>query len=189
MPHRIALINLLENYKACDALEHKTQLKFLAFVRANEDCFLRSNLSGHVTASCWLLSPDHSQVLLTHHKKIGRWLQLGGHSDGDPEVLRVALKEAEEESGISHIKALSPDIFDLDIHLIAEHKGTPAHYHYDIRFALEASSLDFCVSDESHALAWQYTNNLLSGSITNDSLARMAQKWHAQKKLKKYIST
>lgn len=188
MPHRRALINLLENYEAFDVLEHKTQIEFLAFVRNNKDCFLRSNLAGHVTSSCWLLSPDHSEVLLTHHKKIGRWLQLGGHTDGDPEVLRVALKEAEEESGIANIRALSPDIFDLDIHLIAEHKDTPAHFHYDIRFALESSSYNFLVSDESHALAWQSTNDLISGSITNDSLARMARKWNTQKKLKKYAS-
>jgi len=187
MPHRNALINLLENYKAFDALEHKTQIQCLSFVRAHEDCFLRSNLAGHITSSCWLLSPDHEQVLLTHHKKIGRWLQLGGHTDGDPDVLRVALKEAEEESGIKNIRALSPDIFDLDVHLIAEYKNIPAHYHYDIRFALESPSTDFMVSDESHALAWQDTRSLFEGSLTNASLARMAKKWHAQKKLKKYV--
>lgn len=187
MPHRNALINLLKNYKAFDVLEHKAQIQCLAFVRSNKDCFLRSNLAGHITSSCWLVSPDHEQVLLTHHKKIGRWLQLGGHADGDPDVLRVALKEAEEESGIKNIKAMSPDIFDIDIHLISEHKNTPAHYHYDIRFVLESSSTDFLVSDESHALSWQLTNDLIQSPITNASLARMAKKWQAQKKIKKYL--
>jgi 8-oxo-dGTP pyrophosphatase MutT (NUDIX family) len=132
VPHRTIIINLLENYKTYNNTENITKNNFLYFIKNNSNCFERSNLKGHITASAWLLSPDHKQVLLTHHKKIGRWLQLGGHADGDSDIKKVALKEAHEESGIAQIKFFSEEIFDIDIHYIAAHKNTPAHYHSEL---------------------------------------------------------
>jgi len=183
--HRKTLLNLLENYKPENFLESRAQKLIRDFVEKNSNCFSRSNLAGHITASCWLLSPDRTQVLLTHHKKIGRWLQLGGHCDGDPDVRHVALKEAYEESGIKNIKILHEQIFDLDIHTIAQHKNTSAHEHYDIRFVLQALDNNFSISSESIDLRWVKISDLITGDLTNDSLARMAHKWLKQKNITK----
>lgn len=177
MPHRQPLLDLLNNYSPLDAFEARFQQQIVNFVKSHEDCFLRSNLSGHITASAWLLSPDHQDVLLTHHKKIGVWLQLGGHADGDNDVLSVALKEAHEESGIADIRALSGNIFDMEVHHIKEHKGVPAHNHYDIRFILLAPNRDFLISEESHNLCWMNIEKLSGDKNFNHSLQRMAKKW------------
>ena len=108
--------------------------KVSEFVKDHEDCFERSRLSGHVTGSCWLENYDGTKFLLTKHKKLKSWLQLGGHADGDSDIIRVSLKEAHEESGLKNIELISADIFDLGVHLIPKCKNIPQHYHYDIRF-------------------------------------------------------
>ncbi len=186
MPHRQPLLQLLKNYQPLNDEEKHWKSLIRSFVEANTDCFLRSNLSGHITASCWLLSPKHDEVLLTHHKKIGLWLQLGGHTDGDSDVLVAALREAQEESGIEGIIPLSGAIFDVEVHKIDEHQGVPEHYHYDVRFALEAPHKDFLVSDESHGLMWISIADLAFLDGFNESLKRMAKKWlgteHAKEK-------
>lgn len=157
--------------------EQQTCVRYAQFVREHSNCFERSNLHGHVTGSCFLVHLPTNEVLLTHHKKIGGWLQLGGHADGDADVLRVALREAEEESGILGVTALSPHIFDLDIHAIAEHKGVPAHFHYDLRFLLAAPHKNYIVSDESHNLKWIDIEMLATDASMSPSIRRMATKW------------
>jgi 8-oxo-dGTP pyrophosphatase MutT (NUDIX family) len=176
MVDKAQLLGLLELYYPNDLEQQKTKEQIKQFVINHEDCFLRTNNEGHITASSWLLSPERSHVLLTHHKKIGRWIQLGGHADGDSDVLRVAKREAEEESGIKGIEALDGMIFDVDIHGIDEHAGVSAHKHYDIRFVLRAPHQRFMVSDESYDLAWLSVFDL-AGRTKEPSLARMARKW------------
>ncbi len=130
--------------------------RILHFVQQTPDCFCRSHTAGHITGSAWLLNPDGSKALLTLHRKLGRWLQPGGHADGCPDTLATALREATEESGISGIIPLQQEIFDVDIHTIPARPqaGEPAHLHYDIRYLLQAPHESFVVSGESHALAW-----------------------------------
>src|SRR5579871_4499535 len=137
--HRKQLISLLENYVPT-IQEASYQKKILFFINQYPDCFERSLKVGHITASAWLLNKDNSKALLMHHKKLGIWVQPGGHCDGNPDVLSVALKEAQEESGIQAIEPLSLSIFDIDIHAIPAIKTEPAHYHYDIRFLLHTTS-------------------------------------------------
>jgi len=116
-------------------------------------------------------------VLLTHHRRMNKWVQLGGHTDGDSDVLAAALREAGEESGIEGIRPLSGDIFDIDVHRIPARGGEPAHYHYDIRFiATVTGSEDYTVSDESHDLAWVKIEKLTEYT-TEDSMLRMRRKW------------
>ena len=102
MPHRDLLLDLLRRYEA----GHPDQRERVGFVRdfvtRHEDCFERSCREGHVTGSAWILSPDHRSVLLTRHRKLGRWLQLGGHADGNPDVASVALREAREDYADVH---------------------------------------------------------------------------------------
>jgi len=144
------------------------------------DPFVRERLAGHFTASAWLVSDDGTRVLLTHHRKLDRWLQLGGHADGDRDLPRVALKEAEEESGVRGLR-IEPRLFDLDRHWIPEHKGVPAHWHYDLRYVVRAGADEaFVVSDESHALAWRDVRALVADTDADPSVRRMARKWMAQ---------
>lgn len=130
---------------------------------------------GHLTSSCWLLSPERDAVLLTHHKKLNRWLQLGGHVDGDADLLRSSLREAEEESGIDGIRALTPQIIDIDIHEIPARKSDLAHYHFDCRFLLVAPTADYEVSEESHDLRWIPLSEVAS-FISEESILRLAAK-------------
>lgn len=117
--------------------------------------FSRKLLTGHVTASAFLINKQRDKVLLTHHAKLGKWLQLGGHCDGIKDPRFAALKEAYEESGLERVDHISDHILDIDIHGIPEHKGIPAHLHYDIRYALEADDQQpLIISDESNDLKW-----------------------------------
>ena len=118
-----------------------------------------------------------THTLLTHHRKLDRWLQLGGHADGQANILEVALREAREESGITDVVPVSPAIFDVDIHRIPARRDEPAHDHYDVRFAVHTVTTDqFMVSHESHALCWVEMTRL--SDITHEpAMLRMHQKW------------
>lgn len=153
---------------------------FLDLLDDSEDPFRRERLAGHFTASAWLVSGDGRRLLMTHHRKLGRWLQLGGHADGERDLALAALREAEEESGLSGLR-VEPEIFDLDRHWIPEHKGVPGHWHYDVRFVVRAVSHEsFIVSDESHALAWRDIDGLAADEGLDPSIRRMADKWRAR---------
>ena len=177
--HRKDLIEKLEKYRPFFDSEEKERRKILNFVKSNENCFERSNVSGHITGSCWLEDYDGEKFLMTKHKKLKKWLPLGGHADGDNDIIRVAVKEAHEESGLENIELVSSDIFDLSVHLIPEYKGVPAHYHYDIRFLLRASKPgeQIQMSDESTDLAW--FTDIPKSSLESDGevLIRMLNKW------------
>ncbi|MEO7325700.1 MAG: NUDIX hydrolase, partial [Dokdonella sp.] len=97
------------------------------------DAASRQRLQGHLTGSAWLVSADGARALMTPHRKLDRGLQLGGHADGDPDLARVALREAEEESGLHDLEVESA-IFDIDRHRIPAHGDEPEHWHYDVRY-------------------------------------------------------
>jgi len=129
--------------------------EFVAFAAAHADSLLRSCIPGHFTGSAWVVDPARRRTLLTHHRKLDKWLQLGGHADGEADLLAVALREAREESGLTGVKAVATGIFDLDRHLIPARKDEPAHWHYDVRFLLEADPAEaLVVTSESKDLAW-----------------------------------
>lgn len=174
--NRNELLNKLRNYAERWRDESEMTSRFVAFVESHEDCFERSLAEGHVTGSAWVVNRAGTHVLLTHHKKLNRWLQLGGHADGDSDTLRVAKREVEEESGLTGIITLGEDIFDVDIHLIPERKSEPAHFHYDVRYLMQTSTgEDYVISDESHNLAWIGIHSLESYT-TEISMLRLAHK-------------
>jgi 8-oxo-dGTP pyrophosphatase MutT (NUDIX family) len=159
--------------------EHEAGMleKIVAFVEAHEDCFERSLATGHVTASAWVVDPERTHALLTHHAKLDKWLQTGGHCDGDGDVLRVALREVEEESGLAEVKPLlGGAIFDVDAHEIPARGEEPAHIHHDIRFLFEADrGAPLRMSDESHDLRWVAYEEIPLLN-TDESVLRMLRK-------------
>ena len=115
-------------------------------------------------------------MLLTHHRKLDKWLQLGGHADGDPDLAAVAQREAHEESGLMGIRLLSPEVFDVDRHWIPERKGELGHYHHDLRFLFEAGPAEPLVcSSESKDLAWVELERVTALN-PEESMARMVRK-------------
>ena len=174
--HRKKLLELIVKHQSFDDNELAMTQKTINFVNNNPDCFKRELPEGHITASSWIIDLKTGQSLLTHHKKLNKWLQLGGHCDGDSDVLGVALKEAREESGLKNIKPVANWIFDIDIHTIPEYKDVPEHLHYDIRFLFEADSEEeLVISSESKDLKW-CEMEILSFMIRDESMLRMIKK-------------
>ena len=174
--HRAPLLQLVESYKIKYLAETETVSKYKDFVIANENCFERSLLEGHITCGAWILDGSGTKTLLTHHRKLNRWLQLGGHADGDHDVHRVAAKEAQEESGISTLELVSKDIFDIDIHKIPTRGDVPAHLHYDARFLFRTTDNEkYEVSNESIDLAWVKIDEIEKYS-SEESILRMVEK-------------
>jgi 8-oxo-dGTP pyrophosphatase MutT (NUDIX family) len=151
---RERLLLELERYEPADEREVAMVESLRAFVAAEPACFERSNVAGHVTASAWVVDRARSAALLTHHRKLDRWLQLGGHADGEGDLRSVALREAREESGLTAFEFARHEIYDVDVHEIPARGDEPAHLHYDVRFALYADDEAPQASEESFAVAW-----------------------------------
>ena len=170
------LAQQLADYQQRWPAETETVRSFLALLEDPQDPFLRERLAGHFTGAAWLVSADGARILMTHHRKLERWLQLGGHADGDRDMAQVALKEAQEESGLQGLSVEAGSIFDLDRHWIPERKEVPGHWHYDVRYVVRAGSNEnYSVSDESHDLAWRQIVEVAQDP--DESLSRMARKW------------
>lgn len=172
--HRKLLLSLLADYRNSAFItdvEKRTYDPFVNFVTGHTECFGREP-GGHVTGSAWLIDHEENKVLLTHHKKLNLWLQLGGHAEGDSDIAAVALKEAQEESGIYDLSLVETTIFDIDIHAIPG----PCALHYDVRFLVKAPiGSTYTLSHESHALAWVPFEEVATYS-SEESLLRMTQK-------------
>jgi 8-oxo-dGTP pyrophosphatase MutT (NUDIX family) len=165
---------LLEQYQHT-AVEATFKKQFIDLLK-HPRVYHRDHLPGHVTGSAWVLNTNRTKVLLVHHAKLNRWLQPGGHADGDENVLAVALRELEEETGVKQVRPLVNGIFDIDIHPIPQRKDFPQHDHYDVRFAFIADEREpLLVSEESHDVQWVLMSDLDKFS-DGESIHRMAKK-------------
>ena len=176
--HRAGVLRLLRSHAARPLEAHEAAMAadMIRFVDTQTGCLLRTCGPGHLTGSAWIVSPDCSRVLLTHHLKLDKWLQLGGHADGDGDLLAVAWREAREESGLAGVRVVSPEIFDVDRHWIPERKAEPGHYHYDLRFRFEADPREpLAISSESRDLAWVELGRVTALN-PEESMARMVRK-------------
>ena len=202
MLNNFSIPSILNNY--CDIFQkeynkikpsesiHDEQIidKTRNFYQNHDNCFSRNCLSGHFTASAWLINQKMTHVVLTHHKKLNKWLQLGGHADNCPFLHEVALKEAYEESGLTDIcfptitikkKSVQVTIpFDLDIHLIPEHQGIKEHHHYDFRYLLISPEKELIKSAESHELRWFEIDSLTEQKL-DPSIIKLANKFNLLK--------
>lgn len=171
------VLQLLVNYTP-DGPEQAGQRElFMAFAGQHPDCCERRLAVGHLTGSAWLVSKDGHRALLMHHRKLDRWLQPGGHADGDADLAQVALREAQEETGLP-LLAVDPRVFDLDRHRIPARGAEPAHWHYDVRFVVRANGGEaFIQNEESLALAWFDMGKLAEDGALDASIRRMARRW------------
>ena len=166
---------MLERYDPLYKEELFVKEKMLDLLRNCDDCFLRSCKVGHFTSSAFLLNKNMTHICLMHHRKFDKWMQLGGHCDGDTDVLNVAIKEAREESGIKHIRPVSRDIFDIDMHLTPANNKDEAHYHFDIRFLLHAYEDNiFIKNHESKEIRWIENSDI----EISQNVLRMFKKWN-----------
>ncbi|MFZ2586839.1 MAG: NUDIX hydrolase [Alphaproteobacteria bacterium] len=138
------LIEKLNAYTGfTDEYEHISKIMTLEYLRHHSRAFWRDEfVPGHLTSSAWIVNPSRTKVLMMYHKYIQKWLQFGGHADGNPNLVEVALKEASEETGldISLFEVLMNEaIFDVAIVPVPANpkKNEPDHVHFDIRFLLE----------------------------------------------------
>lgn len=177
--HRTNILTLLDEYQPLDQDEQTYKEQIIEFITNHDDCFKRSQTKGHITGSAFLLNKQGSHVLLMHHKKLDDWFQLGGHCDGQEDVLAVAIKEAQEESGITAIEPVLTSIFDIDIHRIPANSKEQEHYHYDIRFLLQVTS-DEQVQQNSESKELRWIDQSMENIPTDSrSVTRMFEKWLA----------
>jgi 8-oxo-dGTP pyrophosphatase MutT (NUDIX family) len=172
---RVSLIADLKRYSTSFSQEKKFIPLFLELL-THPHAFQRSHLPGHMTGSAWIVDPTGKYALFTHHAKLNRWLQPGGHADGDENIVRVANREANEETGIQNLELIS-SLFDIDIHSIPARQDFPTHDHYDIRCLFTADkNVKLEITDESHDLAWIALEDV--GNIVNESesIMRMVAK-------------
>ncbi len=166
----------LQAYNPTDAQEKDYKQRTLEFLKTHENPFSRTQLAGHITASALLLNSAGDAFLLMHHTKLDRWFQPGGHCDGNPVVIETALREAEEETGLTGINVVSADIFDIDIHPIPANSKEPAHDHYDIRFLLQATNDTLVQNHESKDIRW-FSFNDKNLPTKERSVLRMVEKY------------
>jgi 8-oxo-dGTP pyrophosphatase MutT (NUDIX family) len=174
--HRQPLLEKLHVYAPGDDREAQALDAVRRFVSAHPNCFERSLAIGHITGSAWVVDRDRTSALLTHHRKLDKWLQPGGHADGDPDILAVALREVREECGLDAIRPVSEGIFDIDIHAIPARLAEPGHLHYDVRFLIEADrNAPLSLSEESRSLAWVPLDEIAQLN-PEESISRMVAK-------------
>ncbi|MBS7455873.1 NUDIX hydrolase [Coralloluteibacterium stylophorae] len=174
------LATALDAYRAAHPEEAAAIDLFLAFLRSSAYVFERRHEVGHFTGSAWLVSADGQRALLMHHRKLDRWLQPGGHADGDRDLARVALREAAEETGLADL-CVEPAILDVDRHRIPARGMEPAHWHYDVRYVVRAGGSEaFSRNEESLDMTWREVRSLAVDTEAEGSVRRMARKWLAR---------
>ncbi|WP_338760613.1 NUDIX hydrolase [Bernardetia sp. ABR2-2B] len=159
------ILDLLQDYQTSFSEEIEFQKQMIDFLEQNNDFALRSNLTGQLTGSAWIVNKNRTKVLLIHHKKIGKWLQIGGHiEETDKTIEETILREVREESGLKDLKLLSSHIYDVDIHTIAQKKEIAEHLHFDVRMIVEADENETLTPQDEEILAikWCSKNEVLN---------------------------
>lgn len=164
------LITQIQNYMPVNEQEETDKRTLLQWLSRPEDISIRKNLTGHLTASAWVVTPDRTKVLMAYHKLYDSWAWLGGHADGDWDLCHVSTKEAREESGIEMLRLVSESPISLEILTVNGHekkgKYVPCHLHLNLTYLYEAESdqVLHCKPDENSSVAWIPMENLAAYS-------------------------
>lgn len=178
-----SILDLIKKHQTSFDEEIEFQKQIIKFLEENDDFALRSNLIGQITGSAWIVNKERTKVLLIHHKKLNKWLQIGGHiEDTDQTIEETILREVKEESGLKDLKLLSSSIYDIDIHTIPPKKEVTEHLHFDIRLIVEADENEDLTpqNDEILDIKWynlhEVQNLAESNTSINQSMKRMVDK-------------
>ncbi len=172
----------LRGLRTGDADEARYVARMLELSASPSACSRASFTPGHFTASAFVLSPDLGELILIHHKKLGIWVQPGGHVDAeDVDLESAARREVDEEVGLDALRPFGEAgaLFDVDIHEIPARKSDPAHEHFDVRFAFVASTKECVRSEEVADVRWVPLASV--AEVTRDrSVLRAVEKLRAR---------
>lgn len=154
------LLKQLERYTPVNEQEERDRELILEALRTNDRVFYRDSRAVHMSASAWVVNKDRSKVLMAYHNIYKSWSWLGGHADGEEDLLKVALREVREESGVKSVHPLSDEIFSIEVLTVDGHvkRGTyvSSHLHLNVTYLLEADEEDTLQikPDENSGVAW-----------------------------------
>ena len=172
----------IRRYNPVNEQEKLDKMTLLDLLNRPEDISIRENLTGHLTASAWVVSPERRLVLMAYHRLYDSWAWLGGHADGDWDLCRVAEKEAREESGIENLVLVSPEPVSLEILTVNGHekkgKYVPSHLHLNLTYLFEADPMQMlrCKPDENSGVAWFTPEQALASSTEPWMVERVYRK-------------
>ena len=183
---RVTLLEELEQYRPWNEQEERDRTELLRRLRSGEDLYTRDNSAGHLTASAWVVSPDRRRVLMAYHNIYDSWSWLGGHADGDRDLLAVAAREVREESGLTAVRPVSRSIYSVEILTVDGHEKRGAyvssHLHLNVTYLLEADPADpvRCKPDENSRVGWFGLEEAVAASSEPWFRERVYQKLNAK---------
>ncbi|MBR5516878.1 MAG: NUDIX hydrolase [Firmicutes bacterium] len=164
------MIKKIENYIPFNEQEENDKQEILRRLNSGERLLGRDNLSAHFTASAWVVNKQRDKVLMAYHNLYDSWAWLGGHVDGEEDLLKVAIKEVQEESGLSYVMPVTEDIFSLEILAVDGHfkkgKYVPSHLHLNATFLVEADETAELrhKPDENSSVGWFSLDDAIEAS-------------------------
>ena len=186
------LMEQLQAFRPFNEQEARDKEMLLWQLTSQPDIFLRSNRAAHMSASAWVVNAERNKVLMAYHNIYHSWSWLGGHADGQQDLLKVALKEVMEESGVCHVKPVTEDIFSVEVLTVDGHEKNGSyvsyHLHLNVTYLLEAKEEDKLQMkpDENSGVAWFGLDEAVMASTESWFRERIYQKLNA--KLARYGS-
>ena len=154
------ILEKIRAFRPWNEQEERDRAELLRRLQSGEELYSRDNAAAHLTASAWVVSPDRRQVLMAYHNLYGSWAWLGGHADGERDLLSVSLREVREESGLTAVRPVSEEIYSLEILTVDGHEKrgryVSSHLHLNVTFLLEGdpAAAVRCKPDENSQVAW-----------------------------------
>ncbi|MCQ2418808.1 MAG: NUDIX hydrolase [Clostridia bacterium] len=179
---REQLISEILKYTPVNAQEAADKQVILSALNNDSDLFFRTNLTQHMTASAWVVNKGFDRVLMVYHKIYNSWSWLGGHADGDEDLLAVAIREVQEESGIQNVAPVSRDIYSLEVLTVDGHEKrgsyVPSHLHLNVTYLLMADDTEELriKEDENSGVRW---------FTMDEALQKSTEPWFVERIYKK----
>ena len=181
----------IEKYCPFNEQEQQDKLRILHFLKNNPDAFERSNMCAHMTASAWVINPEATKVLMVYHKLYDSWSWTGGHADGERDLLALAVREVQEETGVQNVRPVTEDIYSLEVLTVDGHvkrgEYVSSHLHMNVTYLLmadEHETLHIC-EDENSGVAWFSLEDALKASTEPWFVERIYKKLND--KLEQYM--
>ena len=180
------LLQILERYAPLNEQEARDRAVLMGLLRTGQNLWNRENEAAHLTASAWVVNGDRERVLMAYHNIYDSWSWLGGHADGERDLLAVAMREVREESGLARVAPVSEALFSLEILTVDGHEKrgryVPSHLHLNLTYLLEADEHELLAvkPDENSAVAWFGREEAVEASSEPWFRARVYSKLNAK---------